>query len=608
MIPSTPKAFDPSSKEGDVFRALSKLGEDYYVFHSLDFIHENDVIKRQYEREMDFVVVHPEKGILVLEVKAGENISYHNGAWWYSSGKKMERYDGPYKQASTAMHTFSNKIKYSSDDSISSLFPKLNFYHAVVFPDMTEKSFGEITLPPNATRRITVLAEDLVSPGKKINEIFSYSVSSEHQSLNTEEFNVLLEKCLCPEFHLVPSSDANNIVIGERMNQLLYEQYRLLDFLDDQDTAVINGAAGTGKTMVALEKARRHSINGERVLFLCYNRLLCSHFVELYKECENKTLSKQYKNVQFFTINKLALEVTGKYDDYNGLLSWLKKTVTKEKDFGFKHVIVDEGQDFGLIDNELKDESLDEAVNNCSIVNGLQEAALANEGTFYLFYDKYQIIQGFEEDTLLPSCIEECDCRLSLKTNCRNTAEIAKTSITPIKNKKNKSKLKVAGVWTTAHIPTMHLVENRDKALEHLNKALDDLEKDGIDDIVILSMNSIENSLLSDSVIKDVNSDYYLYCVGERKIKVSTCRRFKGLEAEAIVLIDVDSKSFSGKKSLEFYVGTSRAKFFLHLICLIHPDEYYKIASEINPSAPKRSDTERMRDVLESVFAVNTVT
>lgn len=50
------------------------------------------------------------------------------------------------------------------------------------------------------------------------------------------------------------------------LNQLLYEQYRLLDFLEDQPTAVINGAAGTGKTMIAVEKARRNSIDGEAIM------------------------------------------------------------------------------------------------------------------------------------------------------------------------------------------------------------------------------------------------------------------------------------------------------------------------------------------------------
>ena len=49
------------------------------------------------------------------------------------------------------------------------------------------------------------------------------------------------------------------------------EQIALLNYLEEQDNAVINGLAGTGKTVMAVEKARRHAEKDESVLFLCYN-------------------------------------------------------------------------------------------------------------------------------------------------------------------------------------------------------------------------------------------------------------------------------------------------------------------------------------------------
>lgn len=605
MIPSTPRDFDPRSREGDVFISLSKLSEEYYIIHSLHVVNNDEIVKRQYEREMDFVVIHPRKGILILEAKAGTDISYHNGRWFYSSGKEMDNHDGPYNQAQSAIKSLRNKIKDHSDEKVKALLSKISFHHGVVFVEMTKDKFSKINLPPEATPQITMLAEDLASPAKKINEMFSYNHKDDSDGLSQEEFNLLFERVLCPEFHLIPSGDADNILVGERMNQLLYEQYRLLDFIDDQSSAVINGAAGTGKTMVALEKARRHSLNGEKVLFLCYNRLLCSSFVTLYKECDNKTLAKQYRNVSFYTINKLVYEVTGKFDDYDSLILWLKDCAKGIKEFGFDHVIVDEGQDFGLIDSELNS-SEEQAFNNCSIIDAIQDVVLSKDGTFYLFYDKYQTIQGHDnQEYYLPSCIENSDCRLSLKTNCRNTFEIAKTSFTPIKDMKKKSiKIKTAGIWTTAHIPNMHLVENNSDVITRLNSVIEQLSKDGIDDIVILTMNSVENSCISKYVIKNEDDDYFFYSYNENKVKVSTCRRFKGLEAESIILIDVDAYSFNGKKALEFYVGTSRAKLYLDLICRILPNEYYNVVHSINPSAPNRSDPVRMRDILANVFSV----
>ena len=54
MIPPVPKEYDERSDEGAVFKALQKLPDDYYVFHSVKgTVVENDVV---YERELDFVV------------------------------------------------------------------------------------------------------------------------------------------------------------------------------------------------------------------------------------------------------------------------------------------------------------------------------------------------------------------------------------------------------------------------------------------------------------------------------------------------------------------------------------------------------------------------
>lgn len=65
MIPPVPKEYDEKSDEGAVFRALQKLPDDYYVFHSVrGTVVENDVV---YERELDFVVANAKKVFFVLK-------------------------------------------------------------------------------------------------------------------------------------------------------------------------------------------------------------------------------------------------------------------------------------------------------------------------------------------------------------------------------------------------------------------------------------------------------------------------------------------------------------------------------------------------------------
>ena len=87
-----------------------------------------------------------------------------------------------------------------------------------------------------------------------------------------------------------------------------------MNFLHEQKSAAINGAAGTGKTMIALEKAQRHACNGEKVLFLCYNAELCKHIKEKYSQ----------DNLDIYTvigyICKLGNSHEPDYDKVKGIL------------------------------------------------------------------------------------------------------------------------------------------------------------------------------------------------------------------------------------------------------------------------------------------------
>ncbi len=602
MIPAQPKEFKPESHEDKVFYALQKLDDDYYVFHSYSptVVTENGEL---YEREMDFIIVNQKKGILALEVKAGNNIHYIDRTWYYSNGELIHDGKGPYEQVRTAKYTILNKIKKHHSEKIRSLYKKIRFFHAVFFPDMIKRQFSNLCgLAEEADPEITLFAEDIANPGKRIEEIFTYILPHERsnpiQRLNNNEFDFLLKGVLCPEFHLIESPIAKTLLLEESMNQLLREQYKILDFLDDdQKTAVINGAAGTGKTMLAVEKARRHSLAGEKVLFLCYNRLLCKQLADTHSGKDKN----QYKNIEFMTISKLTKKKTGDHENYSGLIDWLFNCIDYPEQFEYKHIIVDEGQDFGLVDKEA---GMDSSKEYSSIINLLQEVALNAGGTFYLFYDKNQMIQGGVGQTYsLPDCIEDSDCRLTLHTNCRNTREIAQTSYTPLKNNKTRPfkpgpTLIVGG---TPVFPVMHISKNLVKSLNHI---LDSLEHDKLEDIVIITPEKIDYSGISDLLSSSVD-DYWYYPYRGKNYRVTTCKRFKGLEADSIIMIDLNKKSFMDEKGLEFYVGTSRAKFRLDFICSISDLDYKEIIHELDPNAPTPRNLESLRDVLGKIFQAN---
>lgn len=611
MIPPAPKDFDEKSEEGLVFKALSKLPDDYYVFHSVAMTTvENNVI---YEREIDFVVASKTKGVLCIEAKNGRNIQFDGREWRYSSGKIME-HGGPYQQIASAKRAIRGKIKTHDNPEVRDLYDKCKIMHAVFFFKMTQDHFDKIKrvgLPEDTDAAITMLADDLINPTKRIEEIFDVKLAREkyepqQTTMTVAEFNLLLDSVLCPTFNLIPSPRAKGIAMIERMNQLLYEQYRLLDFLEDQETAVINGAAGTGKTMLAVEKARRHSVDGEKVLFLCYNRMLCDNLIDTHKKNGDPSYTRQFKNVAFLTISKLTQLITGNYTDYEGLLEWLIESEGNPEKFGYKHVIVDEGQDFGLIDSAIGTNA-ESAKENCTIIDMLQEVALSCGGTFYLFYDKYQMIQGgYNADYQLPDCIENSDCRLTLKCNCRNTKEIAKTSTTTLRDKKNKAiKPTVACSWYEPVKPIMHLVNNDNEAIIKLNVILDKYEKEEIQDIVILTEGRVDYSIIADKLADRDNSGFYYYKYNGKRYRFTTCIKFKGLEADAIILMDLNKTSFEGRRGMEFYVGTSRAKMRLDLICQLDEADYYDVVHNLDPNAPRKNNTEKMRKILANTFSVD---
>lgn len=126
-------------------------------------------------------------------------------------------------------------------------------------------------------------------------------------------------------------------------------------------------------------------------------------------------------------------------------------------------------------------------------------------------------------------------------------------------------------------------------------------------DVIILTPGIFEYSAIHDDMrfSADPQDGYAYYQHGEVEYKVTTCIRFKGLEAEAIVMIDLNKDSFVGQKGLEFYVGTSRAKHFLDLICEVESTDYYDVAHSLDPNAPKRDDPIRMKRILADIFAAS---
>ena len=544
MIPDTPKEFDPKSQEGLMFDELNNLPDEYYVFHSFSIVTlKGSVIQ---ESETDFVIFHPKKGIICLEAKAGQ-VDYRDGYWFYGSGKRMNN-DGPYNQAST------NKWKlkdYMLDHGLQYEFEHCKLLHAVWFPDVPLSKLKGKQLPAEADLMITLTSDSFGHIEEAVNNIFAIEIPAKVvTNLSEKDAKRILERVLAPSFNLISLQEVEIERSKNVFKRMLKEQVALLNYLEEQDNAIINGLAGTGKTVMAVKKAFNHSEKNEEVLFLCYNAFLKDHLKTTYP----------YPHVHYYTIDGLACKLCEtKSPDYSKLQEKLEEMFC-DGTFPYQHVIIDEGQDFGK--NELEEEKL---------IDLLKANVLEDEnkkGSFYLFYDKNQMIQSRS----VPKYIEDADCKLTLYRNCRNTENIALTSLRLLGSNKSPKLMPDA---VLGDIPEIAFCSGKDETVSMLNAELDKFLDAGYTDITILTCKTENSSILTESC----KNGKYNYKRGY--INFTTCRKFKGLEADVIIVVDIDKNSFTDEQGEEMmYVGTSRARYKLSCIANMTEAECVEIMDE----------------------------
>lgn len=550
MIPARRhEEFDPASREEDIYNALAKLSDDYWVIHSLRFVNVDEG-RYYHEHEADFIIFHKDLGVLVIEAKNG-HVYTENGAWYYQSGKPIPN-GGPYQHA--ALMKWEIKKRFEDLD-LDYLLPRCKLMHAAWLVGLGSHDLGGLEYSTEAPREITLCGSDLKNPEFMIKQIMNLEIEAKVKTnLTDDEAQTIIRKIICPQLN-IKATTTDYGYSDYIFKRLLDEQIRVLNFLQDQQTAAINGAAGTGKTYVAIEHATRLAGPEDRVLFLCYNKLLREMIAEELRDVDY---------VDVYTIDAYATKITGK-SDYERLAEKLSNDPSL---FQYKHLIIDEGQDFG------KEEILE-----AEILDILQMLIDDKEGTMYFFYDKRQLVQGVK----LPACITDADCKLTLYRNCRNTENIARCSFNSLNDDSGKRVMLSSEAGTP---PELKASKEKSILEAYVDSQIKKLKDKGINEIVVLTCKTIESSSLKDSFREKEKK-------GEKEIrwkktsaKVHTCRKFKGLEAEAVILIDVDktlwkkpTRAYDPKEGMIFYTGASRAKFELKIAANVDKSDCEEILS-----------------------------
>lgn len=546
MIPGVQMREDFNASGGELllYEKLQQLPDTYYVFHSTRWNEKrrrSEMSRRTYVEwgEADFTIFHPVYGIIVFEVKDGL-ISYTRDSGWIQKNRSsgVEKSINPLQQA--------EKSKYYFLDLIRNRFRGTCPYSlcsAVWFTAGDRKKIdGE--LPLDYKVDIVLWANDMESATsieQAIRRIYSfYDVRTVTPA---EELTKSILDILAPEFDAFQSVRSRAMATKALFFRMTQEQTYLLDYLSEQEDAAIHGVAGTGKTVLAVQKAQRLA-EDDKVLFLCFNRFLKEHLVSVYG----------HPNIEFNNLDGLftgkvrqALPVNSREKDeeiFEFLMDW------DSLSWPYKHIIIDEGQDF-------KDEHL----------QALHEIAKTKKGSFYVFYDRNQFVQGIT----FPQWLNDMECRLVLSRNCRNTKEIALTSTRPIGIDKEKIKMRrenAADLYSAPPKPNIFFIKDKQELKEDIVKLLKKYTSSGIEksNIVILSCKSEGKSMISESDFS-LTPTYKLSTTrNDTDILFTTVRKFKGLEADVVICIDIDADTFSSEKERNaFYVGTSRATTYLEL-------------------------------------------
>lgn len=528
FYPSIINSFHSSEGECLVYEALSKLNNEYVVFHSYRWLGE--INQRRSEGEADFVVLHPQKGILSIEVKAG-SIAFNNGNWiQINRHTKESKIIDPVGQAAESQYRIQNYLRRHFNGQI----PVVG--RAVWFPSVS--IHDKITLPLEVNRDSIFDVGSLDNPAKNLDKAFSYwklNLGVRGTELCIHDFKNVI-KLLMPSFKIVESVASTAFESKRSYIQMTRQQASILNFLQEQPTAVIHGPAGTGKTMLAIEKANMLASKGEKVLYLCFNEFLVSYLKEHYKDT----------GIIFHNIRSLAEELMPHVEcSISEIIPRFTEYFQNEYDdclWSYNNVVIDEGQDIP--------ESILEHI---SILTDMLN------GHYYVFYDKNQYIMMHKSTHWLDTF---GDCRLVLYKNCRNTAEIARTIGTTVENiKKDVYINDLSGI-----IPKGSFYKTPKELIavvsDFVTRMLQDKLK--VEDVVILTIDSVKNSMLQNNM--HIGSIPISTTPKKGHILFTSVRKFKGLEAKAILLIDiyVDKLDDELHKRL-IYVGCSRASTYLQM-------------------------------------------
>jgi DNA replication protein DnaC len=546
---------------------FEKLRDDadtagWIVLHSLDVKKHQTKI----EGELDMVILAPLLGVLCIEVK-GCDVERREGIWIYPYETSVE---GPFKQASKAMHSL-RKYVVKRDCSLSGIL----FFSAVIF---TRANFATDSPEWHSWQYINASAFRRCAISAGISEILErahahlrdkvglHSWYRDKDSRPSDAQVRRIANFLRDDFEYPASPRADFEVNEARIKHFTEEQFDALDLLQDNSRVIFKGPAGTGKTFLAIESALRASRDGKSILFLCFNSLLGD-----WLKTEMSGISDDKRVFRCGTFHSLLIEIIGQRNVRDCQDYWQSQLPLQAIDRLLQDdrshpiydmLIVDEAQDI------TRQEYLD--VLDLMLKDGLAGGQWALFGDF-----ERQAI--YSSDDVSGSCLglQNIQCRApnhvnyNLRINCRNAEPIAEiltiTSGLVPGYKRVLQDMEGSDVDPIFYNTADHQVECLQESVNSLLKTF----KAG--EIVVLSMRADDASCASAASgrLPGLHLAPIRKVCDSQTIPFVSIHAFKGLEAPAVIITDVENLGDERSRSL-LYVGMSRARIRLYVLMNEH--------------------------------------
>jgi len=557
MIPSAISPEVKSTAEKRIYEwfATAPGTEDWIVLHSLGIANHNKYI----HAEVDFFVIAPGLGIFALEVKGGR-VKRSNGIWSFTDkyGHTDTRVTGPFDQAWNGIYSIIKSLSKKLDENHRNL-EKIFFGIGVMFPDISYDSVGIDeeqwqVFDCNDQNRVKNFVER-VAEGSKRGWITQYGVLT-NKNLPSREDARYLANILRGDFDKKPSLRASYNNVESEQVVLTDNQYRCIDQLEDNPRCLIKGAAGTGKTLLAVEEVKKYASRGERVALICYNKLLGAWLQNRFVD-----LNEKGQPVYVGTLHRLMIDVLQKKNHgidfpastedaeifFSKILPKMATDALSKESALFDRIIIDEAQDI------LSEEYIDFL--DLTLKRGLERGKWSLFGDF----ERQAIYSPDKDEIMFLELLEEkaSFIRYKLIENCRNTKNICKE----IKVVTGFSKdSKYDGIVTGPRVEYI-TYRNQEEEADKLVNIIKNLSENHVERgrITILSPRRKENSAVK--YLKGIKIQDF--SVGKQdEISFCTIQGFKGMENSVIILTDIET--YEDVRLM--YVAFSRARSGLYVL------------------------------------------